>query len=254
VSNNASTGGNSSSSTVLYSALLPDNTTSVTQTYAFHPQTQESQFSGLNFTISAGAVKWSINLTSTAAESSNSTSSSGLRFSFRLSTNSTLVSAGGTVKLFRNQPRANMTTYWVPSGYTDVAVEVQVFDVALVDGILLAINHSVVAASNVGGSPSAAYDLVLSFPPFARSLEYDPSIGLGALLGASKGDGGGSSSDNTAVIVGVAVAVPVAIVVVLAVVVAALLYGLYRRKQAGARVAEHSAINFDTQDPDDPEL
>jgi len=251
VSNNASAGGNSSSSsTVLYSALLPDNTTSVTQTYAFHPQTQESQFSGLNFTISAGAVKWSINLTSTAAEGSNS-SSSGLRFSFRLSTNSTLVSAGGTVKLFRNQPRANMTTYWVPSGYTDVAVEVQVFDVALVDGVLLAINHSVVAASN---GPSAAYDLVLSFPPFTRSLEYDPSIGLGALLGASKGDGGGSSSDNTAVIVGVAVAVPVAIVVVLAVVVAALLYGLYRRKQAGARVAEHSAINFERDTQEDPEL
>ena len=247
MSNNSSSGGGNSS-TALYSALLPDNTTSVTQTYAFHPQTQESQFHGLNFTISAGAVKWSINLTSTAAESSNSTSSSGLRFSFRLSTNSTL--AGGTVKLFRNQPRANMTTYWVPSGYTDVAVEVQVFDVALVDGILRAINHSVVAASN---GPSAAYDLVLSFPPFTRSLEYDPSIGLGALLGASKGDGGGSSSDNTAVIVGVAVAVPVAVVVVLAVVVAALLYGLYRRKQAGAR-AEHSAINFERDTQEDPEL
>jgi FlaG/FlaF family flagellin (archaellin) len=233
-----------------YSAVLADNTTSVKQTYAFHAQPFDSQFSGLDFTVSAGAVKWSINLTSTAASDFNS-SAPGLQFAFRVSTNATTTtSAGGaassSVSVFRNTPRSSMTTYWVPSGVANVVVEVQVFDVALVDGQLVAINHSVVLADAAGGS--TAYDLMLWFPPFARSLEYDPSIGLGTLVGSNGRDGGGTSSDNTAVIVGVAVAVPVAVAVVLAVIVAALAFGFYRKRKATSSFRGSSAINFSDEE------
>jgi FlaG/FlaF family flagellin (archaellin) len=246
VTTNSSDDTNSTSSTMInYSAVLADNTTSVKQTYAFHAQPFDSQFSGLDFTVSAGAVKWSINLTSTATSDSP-----GLQFAFRVSTNATTTtSASSSVRVFRNTPRSSMTTYWVPSGFADVVVEVQVFDVALVDGQLVGINHSVVLASSSSNSSSLAYDLVLWFPPFARSLEYDPSIGLGTLVGSNGRDGGGTSSDNTAVIVGVAVAVPVAVAVVLAVIVAALAYGFYRKRKATSSF--ESSVNFGADHDDD---
>jgi hypothetical protein len=83
----------------------------------------------------------------------------------------------------------------------------------------------------------------LVLPGFNESLFYDPSIGLGVLLGRNdRDDGSGGSDSDVGLIVGVAVAVPVAVAVVLVVIVAALAIG-WRQKRLAARQSVGS-INF----------
>jgi hypothetical protein len=116
---------------------------------------------------------------------------------------------------------------------------VELFDVALIDGShFVPISHSIVRTAD-----SAEYMVELVLPGFNESLFYDPSIGLGVLLGRNDRDngGGGSSDSDVGLIVGVAVAVPVAVAVVLVVIIAALVIG-WRQKRLARRSA--GSINF----------
>jgi hypothetical protein len=88
--------------------------------------------------------------------------------------------------------------------------------------------------------------LELRFGPFNRSVIYDPSLGLGVLLGRSEG-GGGSSSD-TGLIVGAAVAIPVAVVLVVVAIVAGVVFAWYGKKRT--RAIDH-AVNFEPDENDD---
>lgn len=60
--------------------------------------------------------------------------------------------------------------------------------------MLQAIDHNVLVVvveshNNNNNGPSSC-ELMLTFPPFRRSLEYDPSISLGLLLGHDSNEGG----------------------------------------------------------------
>ncbi len=150
--------------------------------------------------------------------------------------------ATATVTKSRGEPRANMTTYYVPltsSGKPLVAM-VEVFDVALADGALVPlVGHDVrlASASLPSRREQAAYELVLEFAPFNGSLYYDPSLGLGVLLGRSDASGGGNGDDdNLALVVATSVIIPLAFVLVVGAVVVGVAVLWWRKRRANAHL------------------
>jgi len=244
------------SATYAYTARV-DPDTLLEQSYTFHEQPRAADFEGLAFTISPGSLKWSINLTTTAAatEPGEGVGQGGLTFEYRLAgvvtggDGAAVPARGFRVTAKSDSPRTRMTSYYLPLSTTIVA-QLQVFDVALLDGALVPIEHRVKLVTTPAQTPpalrravasevveeTAAYVLELTFPPFNRSLYYDPSLGLGVLLGAPGGKGGGD--DSGALVIGVAVAVPLAILFVLAVVGVG--FGLiYWQKRRSAKNLRH---------------
>jgi hypothetical protein len=201
------------------------------------------------FTITPSSLKWSVNLTILGDESS-SLMAEGFTLQYQLAG---LVTSGDGAAIpangFRvgaksNWPQTSMTTYVLPLS-TLVAAQLQVFDVALVDDVLVPLQHQVKlvsnppvasSAENETSESTAVYVLQLTFPPVNRSLFYDPSLGLGVLLGAPGGKGSGS--DNSGLLIGVAVAVPVAILFVATVVIVGFSF-MYWRKKRNARNLRH---------------
>jgi hypothetical protein len=108
--------------------------------------------------------------------------------------------------------------------------------VALIDNAVVPLVSVDLALAN------RSYALELRFPPFNRSVVYDPSVGLGVLFGRSNDDGG-SSSSNTGLIVGVAVAVPLAVALVLVVIGAGVALAWWRKHSL--RNQTGSSIHFD---------
>ncbi|ELR18085.1 uncharacterized protein ACA1_367650 [Acanthamoeba castellanii str. Neff] len=219
--------------------------TNATQVFAFSANSSAASFSGLEFVIAPGSVKWSLNFTS------NVDAAKGITLRYRLSdlSNSSATGPAGQLAVVRrsdNTPRANMTSYYlaVPSSSTSagaVVMVVEVFDVALVDDAAFEpIAHAV---DVVRGSNGDHYELVLAFPAFNRSLFYDPSIGLGVLLGS------GGGGDDVGLIVGVVVAVGVAAVVVVAVIVAGVAIAVWRKR----RDLHSGMVNFNVR-ADDSQL
>jgi hypothetical protein len=228
-----------------------------TQTFDFYANGTSGSFSGVPFSVQAGSLKWSVNFTAatddTKRQSKTGAASDGITLRYRLSdlSSSSLASRADTEDnrlLLRvlaaapNKPSANMTTYYLTlsatsgSTSTNAVALVELFDVALVDGVPVTIQHTIEVVSV--DETSAAYELILAFPPFNDSLYYDPSIGLGVLLGETDRDdgaGGGSGDDNTALVVATAVAVPVAVVVVITVAIVGSV--LYHHKRKCARKA-----------------
>jgi hypothetical protein len=220
--------------TYVYLAQL-DNTTSLAQAYTFSTSASSRTFAGTNFTVGAAALKWSVNLTATESGDvlAGIREAGGFTLRYQLSNllNASAAAQGGVdnnqnaqlVTTQSDTPEVGMTTYVVRVGASAV-VQLAVFDVAVIDDEVVTIRHSLeLDSTSTNGTTTRNYTLELTFPAFNRSLYYDPSLGLGVLLGGSDGSGGGSS--NTALIVAVAVAVPVAVVIVLAVIVVALVIG-----------------------------
>jgi hypothetical protein len=231
--------------TYIYTAVLADNVTTLEQSFAFHNETASTSFSGLSFDITPGSLKWSINITSAAVNSSEP-----LTMRYKLSSlggSSSAVNASSinsTVAVTRqdNEPRANMTTYLfalqkASASDADLAVKVVVFDVVVVDGVLVPLlGHDVLLSNDSASSSSSDYVLVLRFPRFNHTLYYDPSLGLGLLLGGSKDNGGKTSSSGSSfLVVAVAVAVPIAVVVVVVVVISGTVAIKWRQKRNAAR-------------------
>jgi hypothetical protein len=271
---------NGTTTGMTYEAQLGDDT-NVTQAFSFNggANSTAASFSGLDFVVAAGSVKWSVNFTS----SSLSSSREGITLRYRLSDLAPSASASNStttakraddedsklavVRRASNTPRANMTSYYlvVPSSSSStdnpdptpaatlvtVVMIVEVFDVALVDDAgFVAIDHRVEIVSG-SNSSSSYYELVLAFPRFNRSLAYDPSIGLGVLLGSSRGggDGGGSDGTDVGLIVGVVVSISVAAIVVLAVTTVAVALAMWRKKRHHQASAD--MVNFVDHGGDD---
>jgi hypothetical protein len=203
------------------------------QAFTFHAASSQGQFAGSEFDIGAGSVKWSINVTS-------QTPSAGLTVRYRLNgLVADLASTPISVRRSSHMPRANMTTYFLsfsapsvdPKKVTAVGCVLELFDVVLVDGDRVALIEHEVTASD------SDFVLELRFPAFDHSMWYDPSIGLGVLLGSSSRDGASVGGDgDTGLIVGVAVAVGVAVLVVVAVAVVGTLLIWRKKHRASARL------------------
>jgi hypothetical protein len=157
-----------------------------------------------------------------------------------------------------------MTTYYLPlvstSALDTVAAQVEVFDVALLDGHLGLIQHDIVLLNTTADIEASAADrsieyvLELSFPPFETSLYYDPSLGLGVLIGSDSshdgGGGGGGIADNTGLLVALAVVLPLAALVVVAVVVGGFVVLRYRKRlqdRFERKQPKQGAVYFDDE-------
>jgi hypothetical protein len=250
----------------VYSARSPDNSTALVQMFAFHATTVSREFAGMRFNVSAGSVKWSINVTTSSA----SFGSEGLVMRYSLSglltgsSNSsssswTPSSSGESAIKLRATKRSGITTYFLPlfasrssaNGSTkslamSAGCTVELLDKAVVDGRIVNITHDItLATASSASSSSPTYLVELRFPSFEHSVEYDPSLGLGLLLGSAGNEGGHGDYDNTPLIVGVAVAVPVALGVIVVVIVAGLVVA--HRRWRGTR-AKHSVVQFNGKD------
>jgi hypothetical protein len=270
------TNGPQAATAFVYSARSPDNSTALVQMFAFHATTVSREFAGVRFNVSAGSVKWSINVTTLNTTSTASFGSEGLVMRYSLSglltssSNSSSSSwtpsssSGESAVKLRAMSRSGMTTYFIPffaslssahgstkSLTTSAGCTVELLDTAVVDGRIVNITHDVTraTASSAGGSSSSpTYIVELRFPSFERSVEYGPSLGLGLLLGSAGNEGGHSDDDNTPLIVGVAVAVPVALGVIVVAIVAGLVVA--HRRWRGTR-AKQAVVQFDEKDGHD---
>lgn len=256
--------GSDGATTYLYSGYV-GNGTRLDQVYAFHEHDAEYKFAGVDFGVGGNSVKWSINLTasssspngSSLAPPSQTTQGSVMRYRLAGLLNSS--TAGSPLAVATNEkivrrpstPKSGMTTYYVPlfklSPTSTAVAEVVLFDVALVDGRAAGISHDIVAVNAADITSVLEYAVVLEFPPFETSLYYDPSLGLGVLLGSGSESSSGGDG-NTGLIIGVAVTVPMAIVVVVAVVTAGVGIAWWQRR---ARVNRRSSVNFNADTLDD---
>jgi hypothetical protein len=237
--------------------LLLDDVVELHQSFAFHERETNASFAGVEFDIEANSVKWSLNFTSSANTSSLPSSSHSTQptiVRYLLAGGDVLTAPGpdaadGRIIRRANTPREGLTTYYLPlegraSGSAQsVLATVLLFDLAVVDGVVSPINHNITLVG--GGNATYKYEVEVELPAFNQWVHYDPSVGMGRLLGADGRGGDGGSSDNTGLIVGVAVAVPVAVVAVLAAIAAGAAFGWYKR-----RALRHSrnSINFDVHD------
>jgi hypothetical protein len=269
--------GSASETTYVYSASVGgdggNGSTQFDQSFTFYERATTAAFAGVTFDIAANSVKWSLNFTTSglsSAPASHTTQWSSVRYrlagllqSSSGADNATTLSAATNrpITSRANTPTAGLTSYYVPLFVSDtktktrsttvsvVTATVVLFDVAIVDGSSATIRHAITAVAVNG---STEYEVVLEFPPFERSIFYDPSIGLGVLLG-SKDDGSGGvggDSANVGLIVGVAVAIPVALVVV-AVAIGVGVFVTWRRR---SNDDSSRAINFSVDDRDDHDL
>jgi multisubunit Na+/H+ antiporter MnhC subunit len=228
-----------------YASLLADNATTFAQIFAFYAQAvDDTAFDALDLSIRPNTVKWSINIT-TASGNASSLSQQPFSVSYRLAdlTATEAAAATATVVKRRGEPRANMTTYYVPltSSGTPLVAVVEVFDVALADGTLVPlVGHDVRLASGLLSRREQAvyeYELVLEFAPFNQSLYYDPSLGLGVLLGRSDASGDGNGDDdNLALVVATSVVIPLAFVLVVGAVVVGVAVLWWRKRRANAHL------------------
>jgi hypothetical protein len=246
--------------TYVYTTLLL-GAVELHQSFAFHERETKASFAGVEFDIEANSVKWSLNFTSANTSSLPSSSSSSLPHStqptivrYLLAGGDVLTApapaAGGSIIRRANTPSEGLTTYYLPldQGGSEVLATVLLFDVAVVDGVVSPVRHNItLVAVGGGGNATYKYEVAVELPAFNQWVHYDPSVGMGRLLGAN-GRGGGGGSDNTGLIVAVAVAVPVAVVAVLAVIAAGVAFGWHKR-----RALRHSrnSINFDVHDGGD---
>lgn len=288
---NASSGLPGASQTITYEANLVDPTTTnssmgtkrrMVQTFSFFSNSSVGQFDGLSFSIGSGTLKWSIFLNTSLHSSSASSSSSSSETVLRYALDSLLTIANVTTEMaptitsssasinITSGPSAtvtNATTYVLPlftftspssssSNKQTATAQVDVFDVALIDGSLVPINHSIVvvpppptnASSSQTSSVAEQYVLELRFPGFNESVEYDPSIGLGVIVGGDGSSSSSAGSDNVALIVATAVVIPVAVAVVVVVIGSAVAFAWWRR-----RASHEGVVNFNVDRENDQE-
>lgn len=139
--------------------------------YEFHPDPRPQSFAGTNFTLPAGASKWTVSM---------------LGWPFGNDPAMTTFEVGHTVTVGDGQegianvlvqhhtPQPNMTTFVVlMDGPGDLAVRLETFDVVEVDGevVYMPEVRAQASATKVG-----ELEVTLTFPRFAQRLTYDPNI------------------------------------------------------------------------------
>jgi len=214
------------------------------QVFSFSNTSQQASLwqNSTAFPIPPGAIKWSLRIN---ASESNSTTffTGGLNVTFSLSdlssptapapiTNATVV-LSTTAGSHTSSNITTVTTYYLPllnqqaGGLVGV---LKVLDAALVDNVLVAINHSILSPSSSHNNLSAGglvYKLVLHFPAFNSSLVYDPSLNLGIVV-AHQPSSGGPTTTTTWLIVGVTVGISVGVGLVI---VGSLVMGIVMSKR-----------------------
>jgi len=270
---------------VSYTATTQDNQT-ITQQLAMYAGAASAEFASVPFRIEPGTLKFTVNITNAdqTQPSSGSGASQPITMAYGISAlviappssaNDSAVPAASTATadtstpliVVRRYPHALATTYYLPLLITTeslgsaaaagassrpkrMVAMVVVFDVALIDGVLQAINHSVVVDET-----TRVYMLTLVFPPMNSSLFYDPTIGLGLLLGGgggSKSDGTGSSGggDSMLLMIGMAVGLPLACIALVTVSVTTVVYKRRKRRLLAAK-RQNQLANFDKEDEDE---
>jgi len=216
------------------------------QVFSFSNTSQQASLyqNSTAFPIPPGGIKWSLRIN--ASESNSTAFTGGLNVTFSLSdlsfpwatapatiTNATVLSTTHT-----SSNITTVTTYYLPllnpQGGTRLVGVLEVFDWALVDNALMAINHSILSPSyNNLSAFSSVYKLVLRFPAFNNSLAYDPSLNLGIVVALQASSGG----PNTWHIVGVAVGISVGISVgVGLVMMGCMIVGIVRSKRQWSKL------------------
>jgi hypothetical protein len=230
--------------TVLYSSSSNSSTQSDVLRFSFSKQERQATFADSTFLIPAGSAKWTISI------NSSTPFPDGLNMTYLLNGFALSRSANATIGLITTaRTQANITTYYLslsssPSSSLspkDVIIQLDVFDVVLVDGRYLPLDHSVSFNTS-----SRSFLLNLPFPPFTATLEYDPTLGLGVLLGSGSGhDGGGG--DQLPLIIGAAVGIPLAVLVVGSLLVGLTAWSVWQRKKWKRRATHRGSINFDSE-------
>jgi len=149
------------------------------QSFSSSNQSSNGSFGGTSFTLPPGTLKWTVNITSSTPFEE------GFAIAYQISDISSLPSEQTWNFWKIIESPSNITTYELVIHQAKIA-QVQVFDVVLVDNIeYRPVNHSIVAGSN-----NESYILVIEFPPFSRSLFYDPTMSLGVLVVPAGNSGG----------------------------------------------------------------
>jgi len=179
------------------------------QNFLFASTTQNVSFSGIQMAIPLGSIKWSVNIKAVGAAFTK-----GINMSYDLTafetttttptttipttptTTPTPTTTTTTIQAVTHTHTNNLTTYTIVTS-TGVAIIVDVVDVALVDGTAQTIQQA------VSYNSQGVATLLLGFPPFQSTLEYDPVLSL-ALVETSEG-GEGSSGSNVDLAVGLTV-------------------------------------------------
>jgi hypothetical protein len=263
---NESSGDSDARTTFAYVANA--DATAIEQEISFHRRPERGNFFGRSFGIAPHSFKWSLRLSSTNSSSSSAVEYTTVRYRVTrvLASNSSLAAPldlNASITHQRGVPEANMTTYYVPlpirssssstRASSRAVAKVEVFDVVLLADAdyclsLTPIEHSLSfrSTSRPDGVDVAEFVLELRFPPFNGSLAYDPSLGIGVLLGSDDGDGGGSSGgSDMALVIGVAVALPIAAVLVVLAISAGVAIGWWLRKRETTKsVARGDSVNF----------
>jgi len=236
---------NASSTTLVYSTTVSG--AQLAMTYTFNNAPNKVGFAGTELSIEPHSLKWSIDLV--ADQSSNLSSNNSqypagsrnfTRFSYNVSQSSSAPIDTSNLKVtaVANVPAANMTSYYLSLGQSSSSseqqpnvIQLQVFDVALVDGDLKRIEHSVNISQN-------SYLLVLLMPPFNKSAFYDPVLSLGVLV-----QSGTTTGSSNTLLIAVAVIVPTVVVGVVAIVVVSTI-GIYLQKQHSRKTLKNRLSTY----------
>jgi len=255
----ANESGNTTTTYIYYSTLLTtdsNRTTStagtLSQSFSFSSAQRSTAINSSNqqsasILIPADNLKWTVTI-----NSSSPVFSKGVSITYSLTDLAALLgtyvgTASNTTIISRKSSTPNIimtTTYYLPlttiqESTTQKLVGVlEALDQALVDGSIVMINHSV-TLSTLSDGAGGSYVLTLNFPAFNQSLFYDPTLGLGLLLGQSSSEGGNS---NQGLITGTIVGIIVAITLVGLIITTTTVVGIILAKQ---KKNERHSANFD---------
>jgi len=229
------------------------------QVFSFSNTSQQQASLRQNSTTSPilpGAIKWSLQINASESNSTTTFFTGGLNITFSLSdlsfslatapatiTNAT-VRLSTTAGSHTSSNITTVTTYYLPllNPQAERLVGVlEVPDAALVDDVLVAINHSILSPSSYNNLSAGGlvYKLVLRFPAFNSSLAYDPSLNLGVVV-AHQASSGGPTTITTWLIVGVTVGISVGVGLVI---VGSMVVGIMIAKWRLGKQLQ--AVNFD---------
>jgi hypothetical protein len=206
--------------------------------FSFYPQATNTSFAQVAFVVPQGAVKWALSI-SGGWPFGPQTSSFTLQVLLSLALGNRN-SSTAQIKQLANTPTDNITTYYIQLVGSLFAAQLEMFDVALADGTLVPVNHSLalIQADNNNNEDDSSVEVQMSITinRFEAELEYDPSLSLVTLVEGNSGVGGGSSITW---IIAVAVVVPVAVLTV-AIIVGGVLVMAYKKRAYAKRLAHFS--------------
>jgi len=188
----------------LYGLSLP-NGGKLDQTFTVSTGLRQLSVNHSVITIPPQSFKWTITLDSSRPFSQ------GFDIPYGISPLS------GSITLI--QTHNHVTTYHIPlHGFPDLYCVLSILEIALIDGVYFPINYS------FSFSPNNTLVLNLQFPPFNRSLFYDPFVAVGVLLPSD------SNGNGNLFIICITVSISVVLILVIASSATAVGFWLHKKK------------------------